>query len=303
MNFRDLQYFVAVAENNHFGKAADQCFVSQPTLSMQLKKLEQELDVRLFERDKKQVRLTPAGRKILSQAQLVLREMQGLKHLAKLASDPLSGEFKVGVIPTLGPYLLPYIAPEMKKQFGRVKFYLYEYQTPILLDALYQGKIDLAILALPTAPNPSFEARELFKEMFYLALPAQHPLAKEKKVCVQQIDRNQLLLLEDGHCLREQALEICGAINLTEPTGLQFQATSLETLRHMVTLGNGITLLPELSLTIQAPSQEMVIKALKDPIPYRTIGLMWRASSANLELIERLGDFIVHAMKGKLKLK
>jgi LysR family hydrogen peroxide-inducible transcriptional activator len=301
MNFRDLQYFVAVAENRHFGRAADQCFVSQPTLSMQLKKLEQELDVQLFERDKKQVRLTHAGQKVLGQAETVLREMQALKSAARLASDPLSGDFKIGVIPTLAPYLLPYIAPDMKKQFSRVKFYLFEHQTHELLELMQKGRLDLALLALPV--SGSFESRELFKELFYLMMPHNHPLSKEKKVGIDQIDPQELLLLSDGHCLRDQALAACG--NMAEPgsKGLSFSATSLETLRHMITLGNGVTLMPELSLTIQGAAHEVAIKPLKDPRPFRTIGMIWRASSSHSELITRLGDFITERMKDKLKFK
>ncbi|WP_040953697.1 LysR substrate-binding domain-containing protein, partial [Coxiella burnetii] len=205
MNIRDLKYLLAVADSAHFGKAAEKCFVSQPTLSAQLKKLEEELGVRLFERNNKRVLITPIGQIIAAQVRVILQEVEKLKVLAQNAQDPFAGVFHLGIIPTLGPYLLPIILEIFKKRLPKLNLVVYENKTENILHELQQGRLDAVILALPVSA-PNLVVQELFCEPFYVALPKHHPLAKKKSVTLADLEKETLLLLEEGHCLREQAL-------------------------------------------------------------------------------------------------
>jgi len=290
MNLRDLKYFVALADTRHFGKAAERSFVSQPTLSAQIKKLESYLGVQLIERQPRKVALTEIGAKILPLARRVLQESEEIVALARNEHDPLSGKLKVGLIPTIGPYLLPLVARKLRKQLPRLKLMLYEYQTQPLLEKLRACDIDLGILALPV-PLDGLESRELFDENFTLAVPANSPLAKKSSVRIDDLSGETLLLLEDGHCLRDQALDVCSRVDVKESD--DYRATSLETLRQMVAAGLGITLLPELATRGPFGSgQGLAVKSFVRPVPSRRVGAVWRRSTARTDAIKAVGEVI-----------
>jgi Transcriptional regulator len=294
MNLRDLRYFVALADTRHFGKAAERSFVSQPTLSAQIKKLETYLGVQLIERQPRKVTLTETGAKILPLARRILQESDEIVSMARNEHDPLSGKLKVALIPTIGPYLLPLVARKLRKQLPRLKLMLYEYQTQPLLDKLRAGDVDLGILALPV-PLDGLEARPLYDENFTLAVPTNSPLAKKTSVKVDDLNGETLLLLEDGHCLRDQALDVCSRIDVKESE--DYRATSLETLRQMVAAGLGITLLPELAT--RGPfgtGQGLLVKQFARPVPSRNVGAVWRKSTARTEAITAVCDVIHSSM-------
>lgn len=291
MNLRDLKYLVAVAEHRHFGHAAEACFVSQPTLSTQLKKLEQELGVTLIERTNRQVMLTPVGVDIVGRAQQVLRDVSELVSAAEEYADPLGGEFSLGIIPTVAPYLLPKILGPMRKAFPNLQIKLTEGQTAVISRMLRDGELDAVVLALPLHEDNVIEA-ELYREPFYLAVSRHHPKAKKKTASLDDLDNEEVLLLEDGHCLRDQALEVCSSHNAVENTN--FRATSLETLRQMVAADAGITLMPELALGGRNGSVRYL--PFRGTPPHRNIGLCWRASSTRRELLEQLAEVLSAAV-------
>ena len=294
MNLRDLRYFVALADTRHFGKAAERSFVSQPTLSAQIKKLETYLGVQLIERQPRKVALTETGAKILPLARRIVQESDEIVSLARNEHDPLSGKLKVGLIPTIGPYLLPLVARKLRKQLPRLKLMLYEYQTQPLLEKLRAGDIDLGILALPV-PLDGLEARPLYDEDFTLAVPPNSPLAKRSNVKIDDLTGETLLLLEDGHCLRDQALDVCSRIDVKESE--DYRATSLETLRQMVAAGLGITLLPELATRGPFGSgQGLTVKEFARPVPSRSVGAVWRKSTARTDAIKAVCDAIHSSM-------
>lgn len=282
MNIRDLKYLVAVADMEHFGQAALRCHVSQPTLSMQLKKLETELGVQFFERSNKSVMITPIGKALAEQAAIILNELNTLKQIANNAKDPFSGEFRLGIIPTIGPYLLPDIFRIIKKHLPRIDLVVFENKTEVIVEELRAGSLDAVILALPL-PSEGLSTHALFEEAFLLALPKHHPLTKKSKIHIQDLKKEGLLLLEEGHCLRDQALEACEFL-VKEKAG--FKATSLETLRHLVASGMGITLLPEMAT--QKNHAQIVLKSFAKPGPSRTIGLAWREKTARLSCCENI---------------
>lgn len=290
MNIRDLKYLVAVAEFGHFGQAAAASFVSQPTLSMQLKKLEEELGVVLFERTNKQVLITDIGKKILEQARLVLLAVDELKELAAMAQDPLSGELKLGVIPTLAPYVLPQVMPALNQAFPQLSLFLIEEKTPVLCEKLSQGELDAAMMALPV--EEEFEQSLLFNEPFFVACSNTHPFAKKTAIHLKDIDDEVIMLLAEGHCLRSQALEICQQVESNKPAN--FSATSLETLRLMVAAGMGITLMPALSI-IEDKTQGLSIIPFSDSIPTRQIAMMWRKKSPKTECVSSIAK-VIHSV-------
>jgi LysR family transcriptional regulator, hydrogen peroxide-inducible genes activator len=275
MNLRDLQYLVAVAEHLHFGKAAKAVHVSQPTLSMQLKKLEETLGVQLFERTNKHVMLTAIGQEMVTRAQRILNESEQLLHAARAARDPEAGTLRLGIFPTLAPYLLPRLMPLLSHHFPRLRLQLVEERTPELQSRLSAGALDLAMLALPVT-GAGLEAMPIFDEPFLLAVARHHPLAARTRVHARDMLGETVLLLEDGHCLREQALEVCHLAGTHESTS--FRATSLETLRHMVAVSEAITLIPKLATRTDDPLMRYI--PFGAPAPSRRIGLVWRAASA-----------------------
>lgn len=286
MNLRDLQYLVAVADHRHFGKAADACYVSQPTLSTQLKKLEAELGVELVERAPRQVMLTAAGEQVVGHARTILGEADAIRGLARQAQDPRSGTLRLGAFPTIAPYLLPHVVPRLRRALPELELLLVEEKTPGLLDQLRSGRLDAAVLALPV-DDDTLRTEALFREDFLLAVPADHPLAAEpdeRVVGVQALAGQRVLLLTDGHCLRDHALAVCRLAGVQERDG--FRATSLETLRHMVGAGVGVTLLPALSVAAPVPeSPAVVLRRFRTPAPYRDVALVWRRTSVFRELL------------------
>lgn len=290
MNLRDLKYFVALADTRHFGRAAERSFVSQPTLSAQIKKLENYLGVQLIERQPRKVTLTDTGNRILPLARRILQESDEIVSLARNEHDPLSGKLKLALIPTIGPYLLPVVTRRLRKQLPRLKLMLYEYQTQPLLEKLRAGDIDVGILALPV-PLDGLEVRELYNEDFTVAVPNNNALAKKPNVKIEDLTGETLLLLEDGHCLRDQALDVCSRVDVKENE--DYRATSLETLRQMVAAGLGITLLPELATRGPFGSGHgLTVKSFAKPVPSRSIGAVWRKSSARGEAINAVADVV-----------
>lgn len=293
MNLRDLQYLVAVARHRHFGKAADACFVSQPTLSTQIKKLEDELGVTLIERNNKQVMLTEIGEAIVAKAEEMLQTGNDIKTLAEHYRDPEAGSLSLGVIPTLAPYLLPHIMPAIKKRFPKLKTWLYEEQTAVLLRKLVGGRLDAALLALPVEET-TLKSLPLFTEPFFAAVPSQHALAGKSSLTLQEVAKTDILLLEDGHCLRDQTLDLCRKVGATEVEG--FRGTSLETLRHMVASGAGITFMPALAAhTNRQAGNKIKILPFKPPQPSRQIGLVYRSSSHKESIFKDLAAVITTA--------
>lgn len=296
MNLRDLRYLVALADLRHFGRAAEACHVSQPTLSMQLRKLEDYLDVPLLERNSRQVMLTPMGERIVEQARRVLREADGLLRMAKLARDPFSGELRLGIIPTVAPYLLPRILPRLRKRFPTLLVQLVESQTASLLRMLRGGEIEAAIAALPFDLDHTVQV-PIYTEPFLLAVAKEHPKARRKTVELTDLDDEQVLLLEDGHCLRDQALAVCSSAGAIE--NANFSATSIETLRQMVGAGAGVTLMPQLAAVSDANVRYIPFRT--DP-PHRVVGMIWRDSSPRGEVLRSLADAfatldLVHAWR------
>lgn len=287
MNLRDLEYLVALAEHRHFGRAAQACFVSQPTLSTQLKKLEEELGVALIERSPRNVMFTDVGQQVLELARGMLADAERIRDVARRSRDPESGTLRMGLFPTLGPYLLPHVIPHVRERFPRLELLLVEEKTEEILQGLADGRLDAGVVALPI-PDERLHAEPLFEEDFVLAVPKGHPLAKKKgPVPASIMDGESLLLLQDGHCLRDQALEVCASTGASERGG--FRATSLETLRQMVSAGVGLTLLPRLAVEPPVPRYEDIhLLPFRAPAPHRRIAMVWRKSSPLREFLPRL---------------
>jgi LysR family hydrogen peroxide-inducible transcriptional activator len=298
MNLRDLEYLVALDEEQHFHRAAERCFVSQPTLSGQLKKLEEELGVLLVERNNRQVAMTQAGKAIAEQARKILAETRAIKEMAQYYQDPLVGDLHVGIIPTLAPYLLPIIIPALKKQYPRLKFWLYEYQTHQLLEKMRRAELDFLILALPVEAHEFIEL-DLFREPFRLAVNKSEKLAKQQMISMGDIARQEMLLLEEGHCLRGHILDACQIADVAESS--QFQATSLETLRHMVGEGMGMTLIPELAVPEKRRKADLVqYVEFSDPKPNRRIGMLYRKNSYRQETFIEISELLKSVLPVKV---
>jgi LysR family hydrogen peroxide-inducible transcriptional activator len=296
VNLRDLRYLVALADERHFGRAANRCHVSQPTLSAQVRKLEQYLGVSLVERQPKGATLTPIGKQVVERARRVLQEADAILELASASRDPMAGQLRVALIPTVGPYLLPRVAPALQRDLPKLKLLLYEYQTGLLLERLRAGDVDVGVLALPVVPMDGLDSVVLYEEPFALAMPHTHRLATRKRVGIDDLRDETLLLLEDGHCLRDQALEVCSRVDVHEAQ--DYRATSLETLRQMVAAGHGVTLLPELA--IAAPigtTRGLEIRPFDAPPPSRTIGAVWRKSTTRGPAIEAIANSVRAALK------
>ncbi len=289
MTLQDLRYVVTLAELKHFARAAEACFVSQPTLSTQIKKLEAELGVALFERTNKRVMPTPAGAELISQARVVLQEAEKLRDMAQQAHDPMSGPLQLGVIPTLGPYLLPHLVPQLRADYPNLRLYLREDLTATLVERLRTGMLDAILVALPIQSD-GLEIVELFREPFIMALPTGDPLTQKAEVAETDLIGASLLLLEDGHCLRDQALAVCGFPAFGSE---DFRASSLETLRQMVAAGIGCTLLPLLATQSASPSEALIeLRSFVHPAPSRAIGLAARRGFPRMEMVQAFAAFI-----------
>lgn len=296
MTLQELRYLVALAEKGHFARAAEACHVGQPTLSMQLKKLEEYLGVTLFERNKHHLQATPIGEQIIEQARMALAIVAQIKDLARRGHDPMDGPMRLGVIPTLGPYLIPHLLPGIRHRFPDLHLFLREDLTAHLLERLRQGRLDALLLALPLRGD-DIETLPLFRESFVVALPATHRLAARRHVEQADLAHENVLLLEEGHCLRDQALSICGEQGTEQREELK--ATSIETLRQMVAAGVGCTLLPRLASLPGAGSVRdgtVQIRPFNAPQPTRTIGLAWRRNYPRTTTVRTLGALIAESL-------
>jgi LysR family hydrogen peroxide-inducible transcriptional activator len=301
MNLRELQYLVAVDEERHFHRAAERCFVSQPTLSGQLKKLEEELGVLLVERSSRQVAMTEVGGIIADKARDILAEVKTIREVAQTFHDPMAGELHVGLIPTVAPYLLPVIMPALKKAYPKLKLWLHEYQTSVLLEKLHRAELDLLILALPV-DSDEFAELDLYLEPFQLAVPRTHSGEfSQPLIQLGDLENREMLLLEEGHCLRGQALDVCFMAGASENTG--FHASSLETLRHMVGEDMGMTLIPELAVPAK-PAKSDPIKYIPfaDPKPNRRIGMLYRRGSYREAAYRAIQAMIKQVLPGRVQL-
>ncbi|MEY2861473.1 MAG: hypothetical protein RL392_1931 [Pseudomonadota bacterium] len=307
MTLTELKYIVAVARERHFGKAADACYVSQPTLSVAVKKLEEELDVKLFERSANEVTVTPLGEEIVRQAQSVLEQAANIKDIAKRGKDPLAGPLKLGVIYTIAPYLLPDLVRQVITKSPQMPLMLQENFTVKLLEMLRTGEIDCAILAEPF-PDTGLAVAQLYDEPFFAAVPTSHPLAQQSSVTTEQLKNETMLLLGNGHCFRDHVLEVCPEFarfsSNAEGIRKSFEGSSLETIKHMVAAGMGITLVPRLSVpkdaleTKKRRGDEPFVKYM--PVqddkgaqpPTRRVVLAWRRSFTRYEAIAALRNAI-----------
>jgi LysR family hydrogen peroxide-inducible transcriptional activator len=299
MTLQELKYLVALADHGHFGRAAEACFITQSTLSTQLKKLEDFLGVTLFDRSLKRVTPTPIGREILQAARNIVEESERIRELAKHAQDPMSRTLRLGVIPTLGPYYLPHVLTLVHKKHPGLRLLLREEMTSQILEHLNDGKLDAGLLALPVTDD-SLRVEPLFYEPFYAALPAGHALAKRDVLKVSDIMEEKLLLLDEGHCLRDQALDVCGSGSRGRE---EVRATSLETLRQMVGMGLGLTLLPALAVDAgpRVSRKAVEIRPFRKPPPGRTIGLVWRKRAPFPETFDRLAQTLKSALPSEVE--
>lgn len=293
ISLRMLSYLVTLADTRHFGRAAEACFVSQPTLSAQIKKLEEQLGVVLIERQPRNLLLTPVGVAVVELARTMLRDVSEMENTVQAHRDPLAGSLKVGLIPTLGPYLLPHIVSALRTRLPQLKLKYLEYQTDPLLERLLRGEIDLGILALPIETD-GLTVRELFTEPFRLAVHTDHPLAKKRTVSMPELSGEKFMLLEDGHCLRDQALEVCALSGVAEDQ--EFRATSLETLRQMVAANAGITLIPALAIDRPIVHSDVVAIPFKKTAPSRQIAAIWRSTSARVAAIKRVCETVMESV-------
>jgi LysR family hydrogen peroxide-inducible transcriptional activator len=285
MNIRDLKYIISVAENRHFGEAAEKSFVSQPTLSMQIKKLEEELGIKIFERSNKNFVITEVGEKIIAKAKNIVKEAEDIKNIAKFFHNPKIGDILVGAFPTLASYFFPQFAKAVKKNFPDLKIFLIEEKTEILIKKLKEGVIDCAFMAMPINDKDLKEIK-IFSEDFLLAVAKNNELARNKIIKFSDLKNKTLMLLEEGHCLRNQALEACSFFNAYE--NQNFKASSLETLRQMVACDIGITLIPEIAVK----KNDGICYLKIANAPKRSVALFYRKSSPKEELFIELGKIL-----------
>ncbi len=292
MNLRDLNYLVAVADLRSFIKASERCCISQPTLSTQIKKMEGSLGVKLFERTNKKVLPTDVGEQIIASARLILQQVDGIAELAKTAQDPLAGDFRLGAFPTLSTYIFPALVPEIKSTLPNIRLILMTEKTDILIQQLKEGELDAALLALPLYED-FLEVEPLFEDEFKLAIAPDHPLASKRKISSDDLFQQQLLLLDEGHCLRGQALQVCQLNGAEEQQDVR--ATGLETLRQMVKAGTGMTFMPEIAISDN--EQDICYIPFEQPAPSRQIGLVWRKTSARIQLMHQISQLIISIYK------
>lgn len=293
MNIRDLEYLIALADFKHFRKAADACNVSQPTLSGQIRKLEDELGTILLERTSRKVLFTQSGLMLVEQAKVVLREVKILKEMASNQGKEMSGPLHIGIIPTLGPYLSPIILPKLKADFPELELFIYELQTNTLVEQLEAGQLDCGIVAFAKESEPFIEV-PMFNEKMWLAVSKQHEWADQSQVDIQKLRDKEMLMLDDGHCLKTQTMNYCLSIGARE--NKHFKANSLETLRNMVASDTGIAFMPELAAKI-SPHNDVRYLPFSDPEPYRAIGLIYRPGSPLKARYERLAKAVQAIME------
>ena len=295
MTLTELRYIVTLAQEQHFGRAAERCHVSQPTLSVGVKKLEDELGVLIFERSKSAVRLTPVGEGIVTQAQKVLEQAQGIRELAQAGNNQLTAPLKIGAIYTVGPYLFPHLIPQLHRVAPDMPLYIEENFTHILRDKLRTGELDAIIIALPFQ-EADVLTKPLYDEPFYALLPAGHPWAELETIDTKLLNDKSLLLLGEGHCFRDQVLEACPTLRKggdDHGKHTTVESSSLETIRHMVASGLGVSILPFSAVDSHHYAPGVIeVRPLSAPVPFRTVAIAWRASFPRPNAIEVLADSI-----------
>jgi len=297
VSLKQLRYFDSVARLKHFGRAAEQCSVTQPALSMQIQELEKELGVQLIERSRSGVLLTEAGREIARRATRVLAETRDIVDFARRQGNLLSGSLHLGVIPSIAPYVLPSLLPLVREKFPDLDLHLRETQTHTLVEELLDGALDLLLLALPVE-NHEVETKDLFNDRFLLAMPKSRRTPNRIRATPELLQQDRLLLLEEGHCLRDQALSFC---NLRRVDNIDtFGASNLSTIVQMVANGLGMTLLPELSIKLECRNDDIRLMRFADPQPRRVVGLAWRKSSPRKSHFMELGKLITAATSGQM---
>ena len=298
MTLTELKYIVAVAREKHFGRAAEACFVSQPTLSVAIKKLEDELDVKIFERGASEVSVTPLGEQIVNQAQQVIEQAAAIKEIAKRGKDPVSGPLRLGIIYTIGPYLLPDLVRQAIDRVPQMPLMLQENFTAKLLEMLRSGELDCAVMAEPF-PDTGLAIAPLYDEPFMAAVPTGHALAKRKQITAEELKAETMLLLGTGHCFRDHVLEVCPeyarfagpADGAREGIRKSFEGSSLETIKYMVASGMGVTVVPQLSVPKELQAHIRYVK-ITAPVPTRRVVLAWRRTFPRYEAIAALRNCI-----------
>ncbi|WLI72162.1 hydrogen peroxide-inducible genes activator [Halomonas alkalicola] len=302
MTLTELRYIVTLAQERHFGRAAERCFVSQPTLSVAVKKLEEELGVALFERSKSTVQVTPLGEKIVEQAQRVLEQTSVIKEVANSGKDQLASPLRLGAIYTIGPYLFPHLVPELRRGAPQMPLYIEEGFTGNLRRKLRSGELDAIIVALPFTETDVL-TKALYEEEFEVLMPADHPWAEREAIHKEELLKERLLLLGEGHCFRDQILEACPAISqkLASPNNtLTAEGGSLETIRHMVASKLGITVLPRSAIgTVHYESGLLVSRPFTPPAPSRTVAIAWRASFPRPKAIDAVTEAIARCREAE----
>lgn len=293
ISLRQLRYLAALARHRHFGRAAEECAVSQPALSMQIRELEQTLGAELIERRQGTIALTEIGSEVARRAGAILVAARDLEDFAEHSGRILSGTLRLGVIPTLAPYVLPHVLPALQRRHPALRIDLRETQTKSLLAELGRGALDAVMLALPV-DEPEIESIRLFEDRFLLAVPADDDLPETARVTTRDVERRKLVLLEEGHCLRDQALSYCATAGRDTPMGLG--ATSLTTVMQMVANGYGVTLVPEVAIDVEVRDERVKLLRFAEPQPGRTIGLAWRKTSPRKIDFVALGQIVVEAL-------
>lgn len=307
MTLTELRYIVALHQTGHFGKAAEKCYVSQPTLSVAIKKLEDELNITIFERSRSQVKPTPLGLRIIEQAQHVLEQAAVIRELADEGSDPLGSMLRIGAIFTVGPYLFPRIVPQLQELAPGMPLYIEESFTALLRGKLRNSELDAIIVALPFN-EPDVVTKRLYDESFMVLMPTKHPLAVHEVITPKQLEKEKVLLLGEGHCFRDQVLDACPGLkkNLSyasEQLQSVVEGSSLETLKHMVASGMGLTILPESAVHLdQLATGRLVSRPFNAPTAKRTIVLAWRASFPRHQAIDVVADAIIRSGVGQAEL-
>ncbi|TBU98565.1 hydrogen peroxide-inducible genes activator [Stutzerimonas kirkiae] len=300
MTLTELRYIVTLAQEQHFGRAAERCHVSQPTLSVGVKKLEDELGILIFERTKSAVRLTPVGEGIVTQAQKVLEQAQSIRELAQVGKNQLAAPLKVGAIYTVGPYIFPHLIPQLHRVAPDMPLYIEENFTHVLRDKLRTGELDAIIIALPFQ-EADVVTRTLYDEPFYVLMPAGHPWTALESIDPEQLNDSSLLLLGEGHCFRDQVLESCPTTRKGETvSNTTVEASSLETIRHMVASGLGVSVLPLSAVDSYHYAPGILeVRPFTSPVPFRTVAIAWRVSFPRPKAIEILADSIRLCSVGK----
>jgi LysR family hydrogen peroxide-inducible transcriptional activator len=296
ITLRQLRYLTSLARTQHFGRAAEDCAITQPALSMQIRELEREIGTRLVERRPGEIALTDVGLEVAARAEHILAATRDLVDFAR-HREVLSGTLKLGIIPTLAPYVLPRALPRLQTSYPQLRLDVRETQTRVLLDELARGELDCVMLALPVEAT-DVETLALFDDAFLLAVPASDVLQPSRPVTVDDVDQNRLILLEEGHCLRDQALALCATTRRDAPARLG--ATSLATVMQMVANGYGVTLLPAVAVDVEVRDERVKLLRFAEPAPARTVGLAWRRTSPRKTDFVAFGEIVTQALKANI---